>query len=196
MHLGIGDGTFGTRTDVSAGSSPFDVQAADLNGDGHLDLFTAEFNGNSVNVVTGDGAGGFSAAQSFPLGERGRRVEAGDFNDDGILDIIAHRNDDVSILIGNGDATFAGAVRLNISDPEDIEIADFNRDGALDFAVARGGPNDVLVKFGAGDGSFPTQINLATPGGAVGLTATDLNGDGLSRHRRSLKQQQLLLRFY
>jgi hypothetical protein len=63
----------------------------------------------------------------------------------------------VSVLLGNGDGTFAEAAGSPFAtgkQPSAIVIADFNGDGNLDFAVANKGDNSISVFQGDGSGGF------------------------------------------
>jgi hypothetical protein len=72
------------------------VAAADVNGDGKLDLVT-----DGVSVLLGNGDGTFRRGESIPSGGSWS-VNLGDFNGDGKLDVAAGLN----LLLGNGDGTF------------------------------------------------------------------------------------------
>src|SRR4051812_20148502 len=52
---------------IAVAGSPQNIVSGDLDGDGKLDLITAE-NGRSVTVLLGDGRGGFHPAPSSPTG--------------------------------------------------------------------------------------------------------------------------------
>src|SRR4029077_20844035 len=81
--------TFAAAATVTTGSNPFAVVTGDFNGDGKLDLATADYVGNSVSVLLGTGNGTFQAAQSNLIGSFPRALTTGDFNGDGKVDLAA-----------------------------------------------------------------------------------------------------------
>src|SRR5207244_9145864 len=93
-------------------TGPAAVVAADLNGDGHLDLATA--NGDSVSILFGDGFGGFGAPSliPYPSGPDGAdqaiNIAAGDLDNDGDIDLATVAGNVVggaTILRNNGAGT-------------------------------------------------------------------------------------------
>ena len=63
------------------------IAVGNFNRDGILDMAIANFESNSVAILLGNGAGGFTAAaSSAPTGNNPIAIAAGDFNGDGILD--------------------------------------------------------------------------------------------------------------
>jgi hypothetical protein len=64
--LGTGTGTFGAQTTFAA-SDPITVTTADVNGDGKVDLITAN-NSGTVSVLLGIGNGTFGAQTTFAAG--------------------------------------------------------------------------------------------------------------------------------
>jgi len=48
------------------GNAPVSVAAADINGDGKLELISANANDNSLSVLTNNGSGGFGLAHTMP----------------------------------------------------------------------------------------------------------------------------------
>jgi hypothetical protein len=109
IHLlpGNGDGTFGPAVNTNVRGNLTAVQAADLNGDGILDIAITDF-GNQLTILLGDGTGGFSVSQSLATGSDPVSIALGDLNGDGKLDIIVANNLDgtVGTYIGVGDGTF------------------------------------------------------------------------------------------
>jgi hypothetical protein len=117
--LGRGDGTFWDRTDYPAGGGgypggPIAVAIGDLNGDGVPDLAVANCSQNlsgTVSVFLGRGDGTFEGKTDFEVGLYACSVVIGDLNGDEIPDLAVNNPDypvgTVSVLLGNGDGTFA-----------------------------------------------------------------------------------------
>ena len=61
--------SFLARRDFQAGGNSLSVTAGDFNGDGRLDLATANCGGDSVSILLGQGDGTFGAAQDFGAGD-------------------------------------------------------------------------------------------------------------------------------
>ena len=89
------------------------IATGDFNGDGKLDLVTANQVSNTVSVFIGNGTGGCARLRRTPPAARiPTSVAVGDFNGDGKLDIVVANYDSntVSVLLGNGSGGFATAV--------------------------------------------------------------------------------------
>src|SRR5437870_4459432 len=101
--------SFGPSTVVSNRALGSAV-AGDFNGDGKLDLAVANFHGNEVAILLGDGHGGFSPPTQFQVGTEPISIAVGDFNRDGRLDLaVANQGSgSVSILLGDGHGGFSG----------------------------------------------------------------------------------------
>ncbi|MDQ3749603.1 MAG: VCBS repeat-containing protein [Acidobacteriota bacterium] len=170
-----------TATNFSVGGNPYSVTIGDFNGDGRLDLATTNANTETVSVLLGDGAGGFSAATNFPVGGIPLSVAAGDFNGDGRLDlVVANANSsNVSVLLGNGTGGFSAATNFPVgNDPGSVITGDFDGDGRLDLAVANGATNNVSVLLGNGTGGFSAATNFPVGNTPLSVTTGDFNEDG------------------
>ena len=152
----------------------------------------------SVTVVNPKPGGGPSNEVFFSLGGSGYALNfartdyyvgldpdsaaVGDFNGDGRLDLAVANpgNSSVSILLGNGDGTFQGAVNYLVGQGpfSQLAVGDFNGDGALDLAVANYGSNNVSVLLGNRDGTFRTAVNYNVETNPTSVAVADLNGDG------------------
>lgn len=64
------------------------VLYTDLNGDGKLDLVTANQGNDTVSVLLGNGSGGFSPSTPLATGNSPRNLVVGDINNDKLLDVV------------------------------------------------------------------------------------------------------------
>jgi hypothetical protein len=172
---------------LDVGYYPVGIVAGDFNGDGSLDLATANLNDNTVSVVLGRGDGSFEPASGYPAGQMPRGIAAGDFDGDGILDLAVTNvsTPTVSILRGNGsgavgDGTFMAPVPYAAGvENRGIAVRDLNGDGHPDLVIAGLSKVAILLnRFeGTGWGSFAAPTLYATPW-SWGVTVSDFNGDG------------------
>ena len=186
---GNGDGTFGAPAAISAGMKPLGLAAADLNGDGKLDLVIADSGANgtgAVYVALNQGGGVFHAPVAvypgiFP------RFAIGDVNEDGRPDLVVAAGlvqtgqAAVSWLAGNGDGTFEAPVAISSSDSTDLAVLarDLNGDGHLDIVLGNEGSTTTFM-LGDGSGKFTAETPFlsAAQTDPMFLAAADLNGDG------------------
>jgi hypothetical protein len=94
---------------VAVGAYPHSLAAADLNGDGALDLAVADFHSNDVTVLLGTGTGGFIPASGSPITTGGNplSVAVADFDGDGTPDLAVtnQASNDVTISFNHGRTT-------------------------------------------------------------------------------------------
>ncbi len=164
----------------SSGDAPV-VASGDFNGDGLADLAVEDGN-RSVIVRLGEGEGGYAADVTYDLGGPAsvKSVLATDLDADGDLDLVTANLDSLSVLLGNGDGTFATVTRRAVSNASgfqaSVAAADFNNDGRIDLAATL--TSGVGVFLGNGNGTFGSQINTGSGLFPHSLTAADFNGDG------------------
>jgi len=192
-YAGNGDGTLADRTVVGDPlSQPNAVVLEDFNGDGNLDLLTADgfASGNRIELQLGNGDGTFGAATLLDIVGAGVvSLEAGDVDGDGNLDFVATSpiGDSVELFYGNGDGTFDPAVAIDMAFDlvRDSALGDFNGDGHVDILATGGGSlsgggSQVVFYENNGDGTFAAGSTILD-GFAVGnaVDAGDFNGDGI-----------------
>jgi FG-GAP-like repeat/FG-GAP repeat len=169
------------------------IAVGDVNGDGKQDLVVTFSNTSSTAgyvVFLGNGDGTFASQGVIPIGANNMQPVLADFNGDGHLDMAfpSFNNSLVYVLFGNNNGTFT----LNNSyspgtnfGPVSIAVADFNKDGFPDMAIANfsttspGTGTVVSIYYGSSTGTFTLHSNITTTmAGSLGLSASDINGDG------------------
>ncbi len=173
LLLGNGDGTFQAAT-TSASGDMNDVAAADLNGDGKLDLLLVPLYGNEIEVLLGNGDGTFAPAVNYPAKTGTNTVVPIDLNGDGKLDLLVGGGQ-VTTLFGNGDGTFGAPVLYAIGGSFAVP-GFFNGDDAPDVVSA--GFSDVTVAFGNRNGTFRAGRSYEAGYLAGTIVSADFNRDG------------------
>lgn len=92
-------------------------------------------------------------------------------------------DNDVSILLGNGDGTFENQVTYPTgTDPVWIATGEFdnasnavNSNDFVDLAIADKGSNTISILLGNGDGTFQTQSTVKTGNAPVAVTTADFH---------------------
>ena len=155
---------------------------ADINGDGTLDIVTANAFDNTVSVILGIGNGAFAAQRSYPVGDKPYSVAVADTNGDGNPDLITtnYGDNSIGILLGNGDGSFEKQQTFATDQqPVQTVVVDANGDGRADLITAVNHDRATSVVLGNGDGTF----QAVTAASGVGLRDTpflvDLNSDGV-----------------
>ncbi len=172
----------GAPTLVPAAPYPSAIEIVDLDGDGALDLAVSGWP-DRLELLVGDGAGGFAPLQSVTVGTGAGGIASGDVNNDGLVDLaVANRDsDDVSILLGQGSGFVGVAPKVPVGDhPSAILLEDLNLDGDLDLVTGHVLSNDVWFRAGDGQGGFLGPVaNGPIPGvGVRALAAGDVDSDG------------------
>src|ERR1700733_5734480 len=186
--LGNGDGTFQTAIVYpSSGNSSQGIAAADLNGDGKLDVAIANACNNNSDCSSG--------SVSVFLG-----------NGDGHADLVVSNqcnsssnctSGTLSVALGNGNGTFQTAVQYPSGGlyTQSVALGDLNGDGKLDIVATNQcqsnsnceNGNSTSVLLGNGDGTF--QLNASYAAGSSNfdelegpslstVSLADTNGDG------------------
>ena len=171
-----------------------DAATADLDGNGNLDMVFYEagpdagvriylagedrsFSGSGTLVEVGSNA---------PWGFAQRKLHLADLNGDGAPDIVVPTVEGLVILWNDGQGGFAADHRTSLAMRGVFATAagDFNGDGQTDLAIAvfaggSGQPDASWILMNNGKDVTQWQKILVPTQRAYGVTAADINGDGV-----------------
>ncbi|MCH7701515.1 MAG: VCBS repeat-containing protein, partial [Planctomycetes bacterium] len=124
----------------------------------------------------------------YAVGNRPVSAATGDLDGDGDLDLVTTNLHEgtISVLLNNGDGTFADHVKYEAGfEPASVAIGDLDDDGDLDLVVSSGGgadlngnlPGTVSILLNPGDGTFLNQTIHDLGIGPFSVALGDLDGD-------------------
>jgi len=190
-----GDGTFTVSQTLSfaAGSNgPENINFADMDRDGDLDMVVGEANLDAIYVSLNDGTGTFGALTGTSLNAVGGvqsvgDIVTGDFDNDGDIDVVvSHANGPqyYSYFSNDGSANLTLSSRTNtgryVKAVSQIP-ADIDRDGDLDWIGDDSNNGETVVYLNDGTGTF-TAASAGVSYAYYGLrdfALADVSRDGI-----------------
>lgn len=185
LNRGHRDFIQATGSPFYAGDFPNDINIADFNKDGNLDIALANHVKKYLTVLFGNGKGQFKEAPYSPFAVQVKPhphgIISADFNGDGNLDIATDSwgVDSIVVLSGNGNANFTNPIyHATGKHPyERLRTADFNKDGKPDIVTTNLDGNSVTILLGDGKGNFTARL-FDAGNAPFGVATGDINNDG------------------
>jgi len=184
LNQATGTGLFDTflPTTFPTGAAPSPNEHADLNGDGFLDMVTANTGGSNVSVLLGNGNGTFGPKTDYTIGNGPHGLALLDVDGDGDLDIATANTGagNVGLLRNNGAGGFGSLSTFDGGGGGEYAVAagDYNNDGMIDLVVGTSSDNRATVHLSNGNGTFATQPFTLAGGSPWMMQAGDVNNDG------------------
>ncbi len=122
----------------TVGTTPNALVAAELNGDGKIDLVLADGSSGELTVLFGDGAGNFAAQPGEVVNNGATPLGAADFDLDGDIDlaVLSGLNQLAVVCLNNGAGLFPTTFNIQLTHAADsIAVGDFDGNGKPDLVV-------------------------------------------------------------
>jgi len=122
----------------------------------------------------------FDSTHGYNVGSYPFGIAAADFNGDNKIDLVTsnYAGNTVSVLLGNGDGTFANRVNYSTSPsqyPYFVATGDMDGDGNVDIVTS--GSLGFVIFYGVGDGTFGTAHAYNIGQAVTDIVVADFNND-------------------
>ncbi|MEO6150286.1 MAG: FG-GAP-like repeat-containing protein [Mucilaginibacter sp.] len=179
------------KVDFTVGTNPVKIASADIDGDGHADLLTANNTAKSFSVLRNTGTGtdlAFAAKVDIITPGKPSAIATGDFDNDDKPDVVVTNGDINSASIFENKAvagaisasSFAAAFTMATgNNPVDIALGRLMN--GYNIVVANKGSNTVSVFYGNNYYNhlqFEPRFDLATGTAPAAVKVADMDGDG------------------
>ncbi len=139
IQLNDGSGTFGAKTDLNVGVSPYRLTLADLNADGRLDLISGTAGTGNFSVCLSTGAATFGTPNVLSTNDSSPyRPAAADVDADGDLDlvVVGFGSSFLRLFLNDGTASFGTPTAYQVEgNSNDNLVGDLDNDGDVDLVT-------------------------------------------------------------
>ena len=181
VFLGVGDGTFTQGPTTPLHFQPYGLVAMDVDGDGRMDVATANgYSDDSISIYRGFRVGFFDPIE-FPAGPQPIALAAGSFANGNAVDlIVADAGASIAALLRPGGSGYLPPEFIGVgAAPTQVITGDFDGDGHLDFVTASGQGGILSLLRGNGDFTFQFPQVYSVESNPIALAAGALGGSRL-----------------
>ena len=182
------DGNFAPAVPLGVGAGPAYAIAADVNGDGRVEMICANTGDDTLTVLTNNGSGVYRSnatlvVDAFPIFVAAVSIKGGSKLDLISVNFGLGSGNTLTVLTNNGDGVFGSNAALVVdAGPVFVAAADVNGDGKPDLisANAFAGTLTVLTNNGSGQFGFNATLAVSTSGNPYpdSIAVADVNGEG------------------
>jgi hypothetical protein len=154
-------GALSKQGEYKVGNNPSDIAARDMDGDGDIDMVTANQMDNTVTVWFNNGQGDFSFRLDISGGKGATALDLGDVDSDDDCDIVVangYKAKTVTVILNRGGGAFGVRKDFTVN-PTDyrvdsVAIGNSDNDGNPDVVVSCAYSDSVALVRGNGGGGF------------------------------------------
>ena len=172
-------------TDPSVGIGPVEVLTGDVDGDGDLDLLTANQNSGTISVLRNQGAGTFAGRQDLSTDQNPQAAALADLDQDGDLDLLVSSapfpapGSSVRVWRNDGQGSFRAEQQFGVGNsPVSLAVGDVDGDGDLDVFIANSASNTVSMRLNNGAAVFSGGQEVEVGSQPNAVVTGDVDGDG------------------
>ena len=177
-----GEENFAVNLLDGAAGGAYDVHAADMDGDGDLDVLGTAPSDSKIRWYENLGEGEFVAhVVSTEAGSGVRQAYAADLNGDGYMDVVSNRYQGSSQVMwyqNDGAMNFEPKTAASLDFITGIHVTDVDLDGDLDVVASQSYLGSMFWLENDGDGAFTVHTITANGHDYQDVTAADVDGDG------------------
>ena len=176
-----GDGVIDTHIISTVADGAFSVTAADIDGDGDMDVLSASITDDTIAWYKNDGSGTFTEQTISTTADKAYSVSAADVDGDGDMDVLSasHNDNKIAWYKNDGSGTFTEyTISTSADGPRSVTAADVDGDGDMDVLSASVDDDKIAWYENNGSETFTAHTISTTAAGAISVTATDVDGDG------------------
>ena len=173
---------FGLRDEaIQTNRFPRAITCVDVNGDGFLDVVTANASGDTTSTLTvllNDGDGRFEP-RTHDNGVRTSSIAAADLDADGAVDLVTANFFTVDVLWNDGTGAFESSTSLEVDRATRFAtLGDLDGDSLPDLISTNTSTDEATVLRNNGDRTFEAPVRHPTGEYPTDAVVIDTNGDG------------------
>ncbi len=171
----------GQNTISTTAGSARSVQAADVDGDGDLDVLSASTYDEKIAWYENDGSENFTLRTVSTTATGASSVQAADVDGDGDLDVLSASliDDKIAWYENDGSENFTlRTISTSATGASSVQAADVDGDGDLDLLSASLLDDKIAWYENDGSENFTLRTISASAAGAISVQAADVDGDG------------------